>query len=323
MSALWLAAAALTSVALAFFAAPAWREQRRTGRWPVAGVAAAVLVAPIALALYAQVRTWSPAPGAVHAGIDARETVEQLAERLARSPDDPAGWRMLARGYLALGEPERSVEAYREAWSRTPERDDELKLSFAEAQVLADASALTGEARALLDEVLASDPANRKALWYGGLAAHDGGDESLARARWSKLLELGAPPEIEGRLRSEYGLRAPAAPPADAAVKLRVRLGDGVVAAPTSTLFVFARAPGGGPPLAVVRRPVDTLPGELTLSDADSMIPGRSLAGYSELTIVARISASGQPVEQPGDYSGETHVAPGGAAEVVIERLAR
>src|SRR6476660_1244130 len=99
MSTFWLAACTLTAIALAFFAAPAWRERRRTGRWPAGGVAAALFVAPLAFGLYAHVSTWSPAAATAHAGADGRESVEQLAAQLERAPDDPAGWRVLARRY--------------------------------------------------------------------------------------------------------------------------------------------------------------------------------------------------------------------------------
>jgi cytochrome c-type biogenesis protein CcmH len=63
------------------------------------------------------------------------------------------------------------------------------------------------------------------------------------------------------------------------------------------------------------------VPGEFTLSDADSMIPGRSLGNFPELTVVARLSASGQAIEQPGDLYGQAQVAPGGAANLVIDRV--
>ena len=35
------------------------------------------------------------------------------------------------------------------------------------------------------------------------------------------------------------------------------------------------------------------------------MIPGRTLGAFKELTLVARVSVSGQPLQQSGDYFAE------------------
>jgi cytochrome c-type biogenesis protein CcmH len=66
-----------------------------------------------------------------------------------------------------------------------------------------------------------------------------------------------------------------------------------------------------------------SLPGQFTLSDANSMIPGRSLSGYEELALVARISASGEPTEQPGDWFAQAMFRPadGGVVELVIDQV--
>ncbi|MBN1238312.1 MAG: c-type cytochrome biogenesis protein CcmI, partial [Gammaproteobacteria bacterium] len=88
-------------------------------------------------------------------------------------------------------------------------------------------------------------------------------------------------------------------------------------------LFIFARAPNGGPPVAVIRESAASLPGEFVLSDANTMLPGRSLADFPELNLVARVSASGQPTEQPGDLYAEQSYRPGGegTVDLVIDRV--
>ena len=48
------------------------------------------------------------------------------------------------------------------------------------------------------------------------------------------------------------------------------------------------------------------------------MIPGRSLSEFSELEIVARVSMSGQPIAQPGDWYGEKTVRPAESGEISI-----
>ena len=98
-----------------------------------------------------------------------------------------------------------------------------------------------------------------------------------------------------------------AAPSSDAALQLRVVLADGFSVSslgPNASLFIFARSGAGGPPVAVIRRSADALPGEFVLTDADTMLQGNSLNNFAELEIVARLSASGQPLEQSGDIYG-------------------
>jgi cytochrome c-type biogenesis protein CcmH len=53
------------------------------------------------------------------------------------------------------------------------------------------------------------------------------------------------------------------------------------------------------------------------------MIPGRSLGDYDEITLVARLSKSGQPIEQPGDWKGQALFRPkeGGTVALVIDQV--
>ena len=114
----------------------------------------------------------------------------------------------------------------------------------------------------------------------------------------------------------------------DVAIRLRIRLGEDINANaldnPGAALFLFARAPEGGPPVAVIRETVSAIPGEFSLSDANNMLPGRSLADFDALTVVARISLSGEPTEQAGDLYGEIQYragADGGLLDLVIDQV--
>ena len=88
-------------------------------------------------------------------------------------------------------------------------------------------------------------------------------------------------------------------------LKVLVDLSDEAraAAAPDDTVFVLARAASGPPmPLAVQRMTVADLPQVVTLSDAQAMAPGMNISSFDELTLIARISKSGQPQAQPGDW---------------------
>jgi cytochrome c-type biogenesis protein CcmH len=58
------------------------------------------------------------------------------------------------------------------------------------------------------------------------------------------------------------------------------------------------------------------IPGVVTLSDADGMLRGGSMRDFASLTIVARLSKSGQPAAQPGDVYGEATIAPSSRASI-------
>jgi cytochrome c-type biogenesis protein CcmH len=72
---------------------------------------------------------------------------------------------------------------------------------------------------------------------------------------------------------------------------------------PDTAVFIFVRAAENpGPPLAVVRTTVGELPFEITLNDSHAMIPSRTISSARNVIVGARISASGNPERQPGDY---------------------
>jgi cytochrome c-type biogenesis protein CcmH len=87
----------------------------------------------------------------------------------------------------------------------------------------------------------------------------------------------------------------------------------------SDTVFVIARAPGGsGPPLAVKRFAASDLPANFRLDESDAMMPSRSLAGASEVEIVARLSASGDAIRQPGDLESAVVRTRTGATDVTL-----
>jgi cytochrome c-type biogenesis protein CcmH len=336
VSQFWVYAALLSLAAVAVLIVPLLRQGRRSGQWSALGVVAAIAIVPVSFGIYSHVRTWNPEAAA--RASEGERLVGELAAKLKASPDDVDGWLLLARSYMVLGRYAEGRDAYAEAWKRTPVPDSELKVAYAESQILSDRAQLGGDAGRLIEEVLAADPGNAKGLWYGGLVALELGREDLVKQRWSALLALDPPEEIANLIRTQLaalgeeppagavaGAGSPAAP-SGPTVRLDVSLGAGRSSEqipPNALLFIFARAPGGGPPVAAIRERASSLPRQFTLSDADAMIPGRSLGDYEELTLVARVSASGQPIEQPGDLFAQATFRPkeGGTVALVIDQV--
>jgi cytochrome c-type biogenesis protein CcmH len=125
---------------------------------------------------------------------------------------------------------------------------------------------------------------------------------------------------------------APAAAPEPASQPAPIENADFIISADISlsaiaaeslpadaTVFVIARDPGQpGPPIAVTRRRLSELPDTIQLDDSDSMIPGRSLSGFPQFELVARVSLSGQPVQQSGDWFGAQIVKPEENARITL-----
>jgi cytochrome c-type biogenesis protein CcmH len=327
----WIVAGALCLTAVGILLFPVWQRRRLDGRWSPAGLVAAFVVAPLALGMYALVGNQEAARFADQIAV-ADEALAELQARLERDPGNVEGWGLLARSYFEFERYGQSRAAYERLWALTPEPDVDLKLAYAEVQILAEQNALAGDSVRLVEEVLAARPQDPKALWYGGLAAFELGRPEVARQRFTTLLAFNPPPEVVNVIRDRLAaLGGPeggqgSAPVEGPAIKLSVTLGAGRSIAdlgPSAQLFIIARAPEGGPPIAVIRRPPSTVPGEFTLSDADSMIAGRSLASYPEIAVVARLSRTGQPIEQPGDWFAETSVRLGepGTVALVIDEV--
>jgi cytochrome c-type biogenesis protein CcmH len=336
---------------------------RPESRAPLAAVSATLLLPAFVLFSYlgASNYDWARPPAPMPAaegggGAPLDDAIVALEQRLKEQPGDEAGWVLLGSSFTAVGRPDDAIAAYNKALELSGGNNLDAKLGIAEAQLLKDRDALTGEAGAVVEAVLAAAPGNPKALWYGGLVALARGDDAAAEQRWTALLALSPPPRIREIVESELAaLRAesgppfaaaggpgsggpggagpgaagpmagapgapPAAGPAGAAVTVRVTA-DGPVAASIKAgapLFVFVRDAAGGPPLAVVRRTAAELPLTVTISDADVMLPGRSLGGISRAAVTARVANGGDPVARAGDVYGEAEWVPGSGNDVAV-----
>ena len=85
--------------------------------------------------------------------------------------------------------------------------------------------------------------------------------------------------------------------------------------APTDTVFIYATPVSGSRmPLAIVKITANQLPYDFVLDDTTAMNPSAKLSGMDEVTVRARISKSGNAMQQPNDLGvSVTPVKPGSA----------
>ena len=170
----------------------------------------------------------------------------------------------------------------------------------------------------LLKDALELTPGNRQALGMAGMLAFELKDYQGAINYWRQLwLGMGDSPEAQmlaqGILRAvehvrEQGDEVDLSWMKRTEIKVLVDLSPAAKAAvdPADTVFVLARALSGPPmPLAVQKLTVAQLPQVITLSDAQARAPGMNLSSHEQVTLVARISKSGQPMPQSGDWQIE------------------
>lgn len=280
-----------------------------------------------------------PVPAGAQADMDdVEQMVERLAQRMATSPDDGAGWTMLARSLGALQRFDEASKAYRRAVELAPQ-DAQLLADYADVLAIAQGNDARGEPERLIARALKIAPDNLKALALAGSAAFERNDVVAAQAHWAKALAL-APPgsgfalgmarnleELKGAP-AQMPDTANAGAPATAAgtVAGRVTLAPALAAqvVPTDTVFIVAR--GIGPdgavqrmPLAVDRRSAGRWPIGFTLNDSMAMSPTAKLSGFARVQVSARISRSGNAMPQPGDWHAEAVVVLVGTQAVDLQ----
>jgi cytochrome c-type biogenesis protein CcmH len=310
------------------------------GRWMVFVL---VLALPlVALSLYAALGNYraltvlATAPTPELAEINVMVTA--LAERLTKQPDDAQGWLMLGRSYKYLQQYPKAVDAFEHAYQLMGEQP-EVMLLYAEAMAFANNEQLAGKPAELVFKVLAMEPDNVTGLWFGGMAKAQTGDFVAARTLWTKLEALLPPDstarqEVQGLL-AKLATEMPAGtaqvqsksaqPENTKSIEVQVSLAQELqaFASPDDTVFVYAQALSGPQmPLVIVRKQVADLPLTVKLNDSMAMMPAMKLSNFEQVKLVARISKSGNAVQQAGDLIGIVEpvvVAETGIKSIVIK----
>ena len=312
----WIIIGLMLAAAILFVAAPLYRAQQKLS---ATAAASAVVIAALSAVIYAQIGSPNLEPEPLHPDTpDMNEMVTALANRLSENPDDLPGWRMLGRTYMQLGNPAGAAGAFEKVMELESGENGQTMADLGEALFFANGQALTGRAGQLFENAVAIAPNNQKALFYSGMAAVERGDNLLAADRWEALLATSPPPNVADILRQRIGeLRGsepevPVPVPASSApLTAQVALGPAAAAAglPDAIVFVIVRDPAQpAPPIAALRRNLQDLPAEIEIRDSDAMIAGRVPSAFQQLEVVARVSLSGQPMEQSGDWFGSALV---------------
>lgn len=254
-------------------------------------------------------------------------TVEEMTAHLEQAvkeqPDSAEAWYFLGRTYMNQERPADAAMAF----ARVVElagRQPELLGQWAQAQYFAGDRQWSEQLQALTDEALQADPQELTSLGLLGIAAYEEGRYQDAVRFWEQLVAAlpendpsreairggieRARQQVDGGSGNAAAGQAPAAASTQAAaLQIQVQLDPKVAetVSPEDSVFVFARAVNGPPvPLAAKRLTVGDLPATVTLSDADAMVPSLKISSVEQVTVMARVSRTGDATK--GEWMGQS-----------------
>ncbi|WP_233077911.1 tetratricopeptide repeat protein [Rheinheimera soli] len=224
-----------------------------------------------------------------------------LRTKISKEGDDAVAWFVIGRIWLSKGMLDDAIEAFEKALALTPNRINVL-ISYSQALLVAAGDENLAKAARSLSAVLQQDPDNADALSMLAMVAEERGDKEQAQQAWKLLLpkletndpryalvqqKLGLTPAQEQNTIAQVSGRQ---------VSIELTISPELAEQyKTGTLFVFAKAVAGPPlPLAVQKLAVFSGTQTITLSEAQAMQQGWTLANADRIQISARLSLSGQ-----------------------------
>lgn len=260
--------------------------------------------------------------------------IANIEQRLEDNPNDLKGWKLISRTYQTLGRYGNAKQAYLRVLALEGESADTYA-SLADVTALNARGEVNAEATQYAMNALKLAPNSKQALWLIGLGAMQKGNKAEARGYWERLVPLlDSVPEQQQELRDiiaqsvdqpsistqqkqtaaletknkQNNTASQQSHTQSAGISVSVRLDPSLIesTSPTDSVFVFARAQQGPrAPLAVKRLTVADLPLTIELSDSDAMMAQFKLSLFEDVVVSARVSKSGQPIAQSGDFQSD------------------
>lgn len=264
-----------------------------------------------------------------------KELEKRLDSAGARDPEN-LEWAFL-RGRLLEAEARfaEAAEAYENLLTKLPDEQVQdraaIMTSMVQARFFSTGQQATDELYNTLKEALALAPGQRKPLGLAGIMAYELGNYQQAIEQWKALWIQLPEGSMEARtiangigraaeVLEEQGTPVDLSWMVSARVEVTVALSDEVrqQVPVNATVFVLARKLDGPPmPLAVQRLVVSQLPTTVVLDNSMAMAAGASIGDVDEVTITARVSLSGQPMAQAGDWQGQVFNVPTRGSEAI------
>lgn len=291
-----------------------------------------------ALGGYKPVKQWLDLQASAQSEQHQRSMEEMLLllrTRLHHDPDDEEGWFMLGRTMMSLQQAELAQQAYARARTLAPNNPD-IIVAYTQALRLADGDDNGAQIDRLLLQARLLSPAHEGALLMTAYRHFEKAEYHQAIPLFEQL-KRGRAGDSEATAmlddsikRAEDGLRAQTSTTSESAQSSAVKAPNKVGEASTASLqvnvevaasvlssvpknarvYIYAKAQNGSPaPLAVVTTTVDKLPIAVRLSDENAMNPAMKLSDHKAISVIARISLSGNANASRGDWQALVSLA--------------
>ena len=248
-----------------------------------------------------------------------------LQSRLDRREDDIQNGYMLGTLYIELEQFNEAITTFRGMADIMEDGPDKATVlgQLAQSMYLANESQLTPLVQQVIDETLAMSPNEYAVMSLLAIESFINQDFRGAINYWRRQLM-----QMDGNSQQAYLIReriaqveallptlAEDAPGAEIAeisdgpsVTLVVNLDESVLELldDSMRLFVYARSPEFPMPLAAVNLEQPEFPFEITLTDANAMMPAARLSSAENVYVGVRLSRSGSAIAQSGDIQAES-----------------
>jgi len=253
--------------------------------------------------------------------------ITRLKADVGNHPDNLQTRALLARTTAGMGDYPTAIEQFKAILELESEGVSSIRAELAQALFLQMNNSVSPEVQSLVAEVLIEDPNNTLGLSLSGIGAFQSEDYATAISFWEKMIaieganspnaialqqgintarqRMTAADQVSDTTSTASTLSASQSESVTSGpqIPVMVSLREGVTAAPEATVFIYARAwQGMKAPLSIARMQVKDLPVTLLLNNSMSMAPSMNLNTAAEFELVARISPSGSPVPQAGDW---------------------
>lgn len=256
-----------------------------------------------------------------------------IVERLKQRPDQ-IDYRILLARYAMGQQDYREAALHYGVLAELLPDDADVLGYYAQAEFLSNGRKITPTVAHYMDKALALNPFQPTVLGMQGIYAFEQGDYPAAIDAWQKLVQT-LPPQSQQAMIIRQGIaqakqqlgvtdEKDTTPAAAAGLIVNVELDASLHDLDSRlTVFVYAKAVNGPPaPLAVQKLTLADLPAQITLNDNMAMMPGMSLSRFDDVIVGARISRSGSPMPQAGDWQAEaelTHWQEAGEQHLLIK----
>ena len=264
---------------------------------------------------------------------DFNKMIAKVEEKTKTDPNDAEAWTMLAKTYAVVNRWPEAVQAYERAMQIKPD-EPEIMTGYAEALAIVNNRVLKGKPMELVLKALEKNPEDTKGLELAAISnfrtrttprplttssictSSCRRNPPMPRTSWKRRRKRTRLSRGEATGLDNLADQAPAAKDKAAAAPggtihgkvniapaLKGKLSD------KDVVFLFARAGGGGAPVAAIRSTATKFPLEFELSDAMAMNPDNKLSNFKEVNLTVRVCKSGDPMGAPGDLESAAEPA--------------